>query len=130
MKPTTHPIGPGTVNLSVNMLREIRLWLGRLAFRFDVSTGAVVRAMIAKARDVWAAAHLADASADADGDALVMMDRAQEPTSPGGVNTTPEEMADIRERVAQSRALDRQLAARLDMAQAIERARKHRPLAA
>jgi hypothetical protein len=130
MKPTTHPIGPGTVNLSVNMLREIRLWLGRLAFRFDVSVGAVVRAMIAKAADVWAAAHLADASAGADSRALLIIEAAQRPDSPGGVHITPDEAADAVSEIGRSRSFDRQLAARLDMAQAIERARKHRPIAA
>jgi hypothetical protein len=47
----THALGPGTVNLTLNIPRGSRVVLGRLAFARGLSTGALVRRLIARGLD-------------------------------------------------------------------------------
>lgn len=61
----THHIGSGTVNISVNLLREERDTLGRLACLRDLSLGRIIRELIAlglQRQDPQAAAALPWAS--------------------------------------------------------------------
>lgn len=42
----THALGPGTVNINVNLLAEERRALGRLAVNSDQSLGSLIRSLI------------------------------------------------------------------------------------
>lgn len=45
----THPLGPGTVNVSVNMEKPMQRLIGRRAFLLGLSTGAFVRMVLTQA---------------------------------------------------------------------------------
>ncbi len=72
----TNPIGSGTCNLSVNVPKAWRRYLGRLAFRGDMSLGELVRRMIARASHVWTAARDAATAERADLEAVAVIRRA------------------------------------------------------
>lgn len=42
----TNRIGPGTVNVGLNLLAEERAIIGRLAMKLDLSAGAIIRRLM------------------------------------------------------------------------------------
>ena len=103
----TKPLPEGTMNLTVNVPVELRKSVGRLVKRHKLeSMGEFCRRMFERARYIWAAASIAAKSAACDAEALNLFERAQDPTSPGGRNITPEEAAPMIAAVRRSHRLD------------------------
>jgi pyruvate/2-oxoglutarate dehydrogenase complex dihydrolipoamide acyltransferase (E2) component len=72
----TNALGAGTCNLSVNVPRNWRRLLGRLATTHDVSMGELMRRMVARAAHVWAAARHAATAEQADLEAITILRNA------------------------------------------------------
>lgn len=70
---STHALGAGTCNLSVNVRRPIRLALGRMAFLVDISMGELVRRMLARAAQIVTGAARAERAAAKDRAALGLL---------------------------------------------------------
>jgi hypothetical protein len=112
---STHPIGPGTCNLSVNVRKSIRLALGRVACALDLSTSELVRRLLRLGARVWHSAIRADRAAALDLQALAQLRHARQPASPGGTTVTDAEFASVESLIQQSAHLDGRIASALDL---------------
>ena len=111
----THPIGPGTCNLSVNVRKSFRLALGRVAFAADVSMGELVRRMIRVPIQLRRAGAAADRAFDLDAQAIARLRQAQQPDSEGGTTITPHEAQEVETLIARSGLADRRIAHALSL---------------
>lgn len=114
----THPIGPGTCNLSVNVRIPVRTGLGRVAGSINISMGELVRRLLRIAIHAWHASIRADRAAEYDRKALAKLRAAQSPDSDGGVNVTPFEMNDVEEFITESARLDGRIAHTMNLREA------------
>ena len=105
----THPIGPGTCNLSVNVRKGVRLDLGRLAFGLDMSMGELVRRMLACAAPVLRVPQIAREAEQNCIAALTELRLAMAPESEGGETVTPEEASRISFHINDAAGLSREI---------------------
>jgi hypothetical protein len=72
----TNRLGAGTANLSFNAPKSWRGFLGRLAFKHDVSMGELLRRMAARANHVLVAARDAATAEQSDIEAAALIRKA------------------------------------------------------
>lgn len=73
---STHALGAGTRNLSVNVRVSLHRALGRMAFLCDLSMGALVRELLTRAGKLWVCARRAQLAAAEDRMALQILRKA------------------------------------------------------
>lgn len=112
---STHPIGPGTCNLSVNVRKSVRLALGRVACAIDISTSELVRRLLRLGARVWQSAIRAERAASFDLQALAYLRYARTPESKGGKTLTDCEFAVVEDLIQRSAHLDGRIASGLDL---------------
>lgn len=99
----TNPLGAGTCNLCVNVRRSVHATLGRMAFRADVSLGALVRWAIDRMPTITRTATAAERD---DLAAIDVLERARRDGLSDADGPAIEQAIAL---IAQSAAKDRQL---------------------
>jgi hypothetical protein len=114
----THPIGPGTRNLSVNVRTPVHASLGRVANSLDVSMGELVRRLLRLVVKAWHASIRAERAAEYDHAALTKLRAAQTAESDGGATVTPFELGEVEELITKSARLDGRIAHAMNLREA------------